>query len=94
MADAGIHLLQQRTAHHLSRVIIGLRELAEHSAPVLAEVELHEEWVQSLGTSAESELHRLLEGDDRKLRKWLNEPRTRPQAMRAVRQEIRRRKTS
>jgi len=94
MADAGIHLLQQRIAHHVSRVIIGLRDLAEHSAPVLAEVELHEEWVQSLGKSAEDELHQLLEGDDRKLREWLKEPRTRPQAMRAVRQEIRRRKNS
>jgi hypothetical protein len=73
---------------------IGLRELAEHSAPVLAEVELHEEWVQSLGKDAEREFHQLLEDDGRKLREWLNEPRTRPQAMRAVRQEIRRRRSS
>ena len=94
MADAGVHLLQQRIAHHLSRVIIGLRELAEHSAPVLAEVELHEEWVETLGKAAERELHQLLEENDRKLRRWLNEPRTRPQAMRAVRQEIRRRRDS
>ena len=94
MADAGIHLLQQRIAHHVSRVIIGLPELAEHSAPVLAEVELHEEWVEALDRSAERDFHQLLEGDDRKLRNWLKEPRTRPQAMRAVRQEIRRRSTS
>lgn len=94
MTDAGIHLLQQRIAHHVSRVIISLRELAEHSAPVLAEVELHEEWVEGLGRLAEREFHQLLEDDDRKLREWLNEPRTRPQAMRAVRQEIRRRRGS
>ena len=61
---------------------------------MLAEVELHEEWVESLGKGAEQELHQLLEDDDRKLRKWLNEPHTRPQAMRAIRQEIRLRKNS
>ena len=94
MSDAGIHLLQQRMTYHLSRVIIGLSELAEHSAPALAEADLQEEWLQVLGMEEERGLHELLEADDRKLRNWLNEARTRPQAMRAVRQEISRRKDS
>ncbi len=76
---------------HLCRVIIDLSELAEHSAPVLAEAELHEQWVLELGEHHGAEFHRLLDADDRKLRRWLNETRTRPQAMRAVRQEIRKR---
>ena len=92
MADTGIHLLQQRMAHHLSRVIIDVAELAEFSAPVLAEVELHEEWVGELGQDSDHEFHRYLDGDNRKRRNWLSETHSRPQAMQAVRQEIRRRK--
>ena len=92
MADTGIHLLQQRMAHHLSRVIIDVAELAEFSAPVLAEVELHEEWVGELGQDKGDEFHRFLDREDRKLRDWLRETHLRPQAMRAVRQEIRRRR--
>ena len=90
MANTGIHLLQQRMAYHLSRVVIAMPELAEHSAPVLAEVELQEEWAQALGVEAEGDFHRLLDADDRELRNGLTEARTRPQAMRSVRQEIRR----
>lgn len=92
MTDTGIQLLQQRMVYHLSRVIIDLVELAEHSAPILAEVDLHEEWVTDLGKAAEPEFHRFLDADDRKLRKWLIEVHTRPQAIKAVRQEIRRRR--
>ena len=73
------------------RVIIDLAELAEHSAPILAEVDLHEEWVTDLGSTAEPEFRRFLDADDRKLRNWLNEARTRPQVVQAVRREIRRR---
>ena len=93
MTDTGIQLLQQRMVYHLSRVIIDLVELAEQSAPILAEVDLHEEWVTDLGEAAEPEFHRFLDADDRKLRKWLIEVHTRPQAIKAVRQEIRRRHT-
>jgi len=92
MADTGIHLLQQRMAFHLTRAIIDVAELAEFSAPVLAEAELHEEWVGELGQDKGDEFHRYLDGDDRKQRNWLSEPRTRPQAMQAVRREILRRK--
>lgn len=88
MADTGVHLLQQRMAFHLSRVVIDLRELAEHSAPVLAEAELHEQWVGDLGEAREPEFHEFLDADDRKLRRWLDEARTRPQALRAVREQI------
>ena len=88
MADAGVHLLQQRMAFHLCRVVIDVAELAEHTAPVLAEAELHEQWVNDLGQDLEQRFHQLLDEDDRKLRRWLNLTRTRPQAMRAVRQEI------
>lgn len=88
MADTGVHLLQQRMACHLIRVIIDTKELAEHSAPVLAEAELHEQWVSELGEACEPDFHQLLEADNRKLRRWLSETHTRPQAMRAVREEI------
>ena len=88
MADAGIHLLQQRMACHLPRVIIDAAELAEQSAPVLAEAELHEQWLSDLGEACEPQFHQLLESDNRRLRRWLGEARTRPQAMRAVREEI------
>lgn len=92
MSDTGIHLLQQRIAHHLCRTIIDLKDLAEHSAPVLAEVELHEEWVEALGPHSEDEFHRLLDADGRKLRNALNEARTRPETMRNIRREIQVRK--
>lgn len=92
MADTGVHILQQRIAHHLIRVIIDVAELAEYSAPVLAEAELHEEWVGELGQAEEHEFHRFLDARDRKLRVWLNEAHMRPQAKRSVRQEIRYRK--
>ena len=88
MADTGIHLLQQRMACHLTRVIIDVAEFAEQSAPVLAEAELHEQWLSDLSEEYEPRFHQLLEADNRKLRHWLNEARTRPQAMRAVREEI------
>lgn len=89
MADTGIHLLQQRMAHHLTRVVIELTELAEHSAPILVEIDLHEEWMTELGDSAESAFHAFLDQDERKLRQWLEEPHTRSQAISAVRREIR-----
>ena len=68
MADVGVHLLQQRMAFHLSRVIIDVAELAEHSAPVLAEAELHEQWVADLGIDTESAFHQFLEANNRRLR--------------------------
>ena len=92
MADTGVHLLQQRMAFHLCRVVIDLRELAEHSAPVLAEAELHEQWVGDLGEEREPEFHQFLDADNRKLRSQLHEARTRPQAMRTAREEIVRRR--
>ena len=88
MADTGVHLLQQRMACHLIRVIIDVAELAEQSAPVLAEAELHEQWVSDLGEECEPQFHQLLEADNRRLRRWLSEAHTRSQAMRAVREEI------
>lgn len=91
MSNVGIQLLQQRLAHHLTRVAIAPEELAEHCAPILAEAELHEDWVGALGSEAEKEFQGLLDADGRKLRSWLVEPAKRAQAMRSVRQEIRRR---
>ncbi len=88
MAETGVHLLQQRMAFHLCRVVIDLRELAEHSAPVLAEAELHEQWIEVLGVEREPEFHELLDADERKLRAWLDQTHTRNQAMREVRKQI------
>jgi len=93
MSDQGVQLLQQRLAHHLTRVAIPIVELAEHCAPILAEAELHEDWVRDLGAESENEFHQFLDADDRKLRGWLEESSTRTQAMATVRREIRSRRT-
>lgn len=92
MSNQGIHLLQQRLAHQLTRVAIPTVELAEHCAPILAEAELHEDWVGALGPDSEQEFHDFLDADDRKLRSWLGEPANQTQAMSTVRREIRRRR--
>lgn len=88
MDDIGIHLLQQRMVYHLTRMLINLDDLAELSAPFLAEADIHEEWVARLGVGAEPDFHLLLDAENRKLREWLQEGRTRPQATKAIRQEI------
>lgn len=92
MSHLGIQLLQQRLAHHLTRVAIDTAELAEHCAPIFAEAELHEDWLSTLGEDAETQFHELLDSDDRKLRSWLRNPAMRPQAMTRVRREIRHRR--
>jgi hypothetical protein len=92
MSDMGVRYLQQRMAFHLTRVAIDLPTLAEQTAPILAEAELHEDWVRELGEDAEPAFHALLDEDDRKLRNWLRSPATRNQAMRTVRQVIRSRR--
>lgn len=94
MSNLGIQLLQQRLAHHLTRVAIKTEELAEHSAPILSEAELHEDWLGALGTDAEQQFHQFLDADGRKLRSWLQDPAKRSQAMSVVRHEIRRRNDS
>lgn len=91
LSDTGIHLLQQRLACHLTRAVIAFAELAELSAPVLAEVELAEEWNEQLGPTGEAQLQALLDADARKLRGWLGEAHSRSQAMRAARQALRER---
>lgn len=90
MTPIGIQLFQQRMVHHLSRVKLDLMELEEQSAHIIAEVDLHEEWVTQLGQDAESEFHRLLDADDRKLQEDLKSPGTRLEVVQTVRQEIRR----
>lgn len=94
MSNLGVQLLQQRLAHHLTRVAIDTAELAEHCAPVLAEAELHEDWLGALGADAEQQFHDLLDSDDRKLRSWLSDPAKRSQAMTTVRREMRQRRDS
>lgn len=93
MSDQGIQLLQQRLAHHLTRVAISIRELSEHCAPILAEAELHEDWVSELGPDSEPEFHQFLDADYRKLRMWLSDPSKRAQAMATVRRAVRSRRT-
>lgn len=88
MSEHGVQLLQQRLAHHLTRVVIDLATLGEHCAPILAEAELHEEWLAALGPATDTEFQAFLDADDRKVRSWLGQPGTRPQAMRAVRRAI------
>jgi hypothetical protein len=48
LCNRGIHLLHQRLVHSLSRVVVGLDVLEEHSGHVLLEAELEEEWVEEL----------------------------------------------
>lgn len=92
MSNLGIQLLQQRLAHHLTRVAIETAELAEHCAPILSEAELHEDWLGALGADSEQQFHEFLDVDDRKLRSCLSDPAKRSQAMMTVRREIRRRR--
>ncbi|MGQ0616107.1 MAG: hypothetical protein ACT4PW_03810 [Acidimicrobiia bacterium] len=92
MSNLGIQLLQQRLAHHLTRVVIETAELAEHCAPILAEAELHEDWLGALGADAEPQFNQFLDSDGRKLRSWLADPAKRSQAMTTVRREIRQRR--
>ena len=94
MSEIGIHLLQQRMAHHLTRVVIESATLAEHSAPVLMEANLHEEWVEALGEDREPDFHAFLDADDRQLRKLMSEPRSRFHAQSVIRQEIKQRRVA
>lgn len=94
MSNLGIQLLQQRLAHHLTRVAIDTAELAEHCAPILAEAELHEDWLSALGPDAEAQFHEFLDSDERKLRSRLADPAMRSQAMTTVRREVRQRRDS
>jgi len=102
LSEIGIHLLQQRLTHHLTRVVVDLKTFAEHSAPTLLEVELQEDWVSEAmrrvkgdadlaeaQQSAENEFQNLLDADDRRLRGMLSQPPTRAQAAREVRTTIR-----
>lgn len=83
---------EERLAHHLTRVAIRTKELAEHCAPILAEAELHEDWLRALGADTEPQFHEFLDSDDRKLRAWLADSAKRSQAMTTVRREIRQRR--
>lgn len=94
MSEVGIHLLQQRMAHHLTRVVIASATLAEHSAPVLMEANLHEEWVEALGKDSEPDFHAFLDADDRQLRKLMSEPQTRFNAQSVIRQQIKHRRVA
>lgn len=48
LSDLGIVLLQQRFFHNQSRVKVGLDSLFAASAPVLAEIELWEQWNETV----------------------------------------------
>lgn len=95
LSEDGIQLLQQRHAFHLTRVAIDLPTLYEHSAPILVEAELEEEWVDALDSSLPNvvaEFQGLLGGDEEgSLRRQLHAPHTRAGVRRHVRQEIARR---
>ena len=62
------------------------------SAPILAEAELHEDWVSACGKDDEEAFHRFLDSGARRLRNWLVQDHKQPQAMREARQDIRCRK--
>lgn len=102
LSEIGIHLLQQRLTHHLTRVVVDLWTFAEHSAPILLEVELQEDWVSEAmrdvqegadlakaQQAAEDAFQDLLDADERRLRGMLSEPPTRAQAAREIRTAIR-----
>jgi hypothetical protein len=105
LSETGVQLLQQRLAHHLTRVVVDLPILAEHSASVLLEAELQEEWGQAalaqagdesaieILRGAEDAFHDLLDSGNRRLRVMLADARTRPQATREIRQALRGRRT-
>ncbi len=95
LSELGVQLLQQRFVHHLTRVAIDLPTLYEHCAPILAEAELQEEWVEAAigvgipGTDAAASFQQFLGRGEGSLREALENANTRGQVRRGVRQEIR-----
>lgn len=47
MTPYGVHFLQQRFVWHLTRFLAPTHRLAEATAPVFAEADLQEEWVET-----------------------------------------------
>ncbi len=45
--DRGVLLLQQRQAHHFTRHVVETESLFEHTAGLLTEAELFEEWIEA-----------------------------------------------
>ncbi len=95
LSELGVQLLQQRFVHHLTRVIVDLPTLYEHSSPVLTEAELQEEWVEAAldrgvaQAEAEGAFQAFLGHGEGSLRDALSNANTRGQVRRAVRKRIR-----
>lgn len=95
LSELGIQLLQQRFVHHLTRVIVDLPTLYEHSSAVFTEAELQEEWVEEAMNAgvaraeAEATFQEFLGRGKGSLREALANARTRGHVRRAVRQGIR-----
>jgi hypothetical protein len=55
LSDDGLHLLQQRIVWACTHTVMKLDTIADYSAPVLAEIELLEEWNIGLGAHYEED---------------------------------------
>lgn len=96
----GITILQQRIVHRASRVKISKDVFQEQSAPVFAEADLMEEWIEAstaMGVprgDGEREFHEFLRGSrgaEPPLQDQLQKAEKRPHVRQVVRQEIRKR---
>lgn len=99
LTDSGIHILQQRLVHSLTRVVVGLDRLQEQAAHVLLEAELEEEWVDELTVDDSTEALSAISQQfavymDEGHRDALLSVTTRSDTVRTVRAEIRRRRQS
>ena len=96
LTDHGVHILQQRLVHSLTRVVVGLDQLQEQSSHVLLEAELEEEWVGELAGEDGPELEQgstaFAQFMDEGHRAALLDATRRTDTVRTVRAEIKRRK--
>lgn len=96
----GITILQQRIVNRASRVKISKDVFQEQSAPVFAEADLMEEWIEASAANhvpredAEREFHEFLRADrgsEPRLQDQLRAAEKRPHVRQVVRQEIKKR---
>jgi len=72
LSHPGIHVLQQRLVWHNTRLTLGLANFREQSAPVLAEAEMQELWIETvLDESAQTAAS--VEAAGATFQAWLNE---------------------
>jgi hypothetical protein len=99
LKDLGIYVLVQRFVFSLSRVAVGLDKIQEQASGVLLEAELETDWVDDLADldapdSIEEQSREYARYMDSGVRRLLYDLATRSDTIRAVRSEIKSRRTA